>query len=756
MWHLWQNIRQRLLFKVLLTVGVILLGSIGLWSYFNVTYQKNTLMGNVQTNLLELTETIRLGARYAMLHNARRDIEQIVNNIGKQEKIRNIRIFNKKGMIAFSNQQEELGRRVNKREERCRSCHGREPVQSTAEPDKRIRVFRSDSGQRYMGIISPIYNEPTCYQASCHAHTKEEKVLGLLDVVVSLRGTDEKLAAYEKHTLFFALFVFLATYLAFVLFVQRFINRPVTGMIRATQRIARGEPDTRVDVGQRDEMGGLARAIEDMGREIEQKHKEITRERERYEQLYGLVPCLITVQDRQYRLISYNREFERKFAPKRWEYCYRAYKGRSEKCVECPVEKTFRDGRVHTSEESGYVRDGSQAHWLVTTAPIHNPRGKVEAVMEMCLDITERKKLEEDLRRSENKYWAIFNNIPNPVFVLDSERLTIIDCNDRVLSLYGYRKQELLQTSFLDLFLEKERQEYAELLGSSAYIQKSRQQTRDGAIVYTAIRVSPSEYNDRKVLLVTASDITKRLETEQQLIQSSKMTTLGEMASGIAHELNQPLTVIRTASNFLARKRRDPGTFSEETVGSMLEEIDANVERATKIINHMREFSRKPEVRLESVQLNSVLQSAMDIFSQQLKLREIEVVWDLEPELPSIRGEPNQLEQVFINLLLNARDAIEEKAGRVPEAEKRIELATWSEGDRVFVLVQDTGRGIPRAVRDRIFEPFYTTKEVGKGTGLGLSISYRIVQDCGGVIRVESEEGSYARFVLEFPRTEDA
>ena len=756
MWGIWQNIRQRLLFKVLLTVGVILLGSIGLWSYFNVIYQKNTLMSNVQTNLQELTETIRLGARYAMLHNARRDIEQIVNNIGKQEKIRKIRIFNKKGIIAFSNKKEELGKRVTKQEERCRSCHKRESVKSSPEPDKRIRVFRSDSGHRYMGVVSPIYNEPSCYQTACHAHSEEEKVLGLLDVVVSLRQMDGKIAAYGRYTVFFALFVFLATYMAFALFVQRFINRPVKGMIRATQKIARGEQFTRLDVGQQDEMGQLARAIEDMGGEIEQKHKELSRERERYEQLYGLVPCLITVQDRQYRLISYNREFERKFAPKRWEHCYRAYKGRLKKCVECPVEKTFRDGRVHTSEESGYVRDGSQAHWLVTTAPIHNPRGKVEAVMEMCLDITERKKLEEDLRRSENKYWAIFNNIPNPVFVLDAERLTIIDCNDRVPSLYGYEKKELLQTNFLDLFLERERQEYADLLASSSYIQKSRQRTREEGIVYTAIRVSPSEYNDRRVLLVTASDITKRLETEQQLIQSSKMTTLGEMASGIAHELNQPLTVIRMGSNYLARKRRDPDTFSQKQVGAMLEEIDANVERATKIINHLREFSRKPEVRLEHVQLNSVLQSAMDIFSQQLKLREIEVLWDFDPDLPLIRGEPNQLEQVFINLLLNARDAIEEKASRDPEAAKRIELTTWAEGDRVFARIGDTGRGISKALMDRIFEPFFTTKEVGKGTGLGLSISYRIVQDCGGVMRVDSEEGRFTSFTLEFERVEDS
>ncbi len=751
-----RNIRRRLLFKVLLTVGVILLGSIGVWSYFNITYQKNTLMGNAENSLLRLTETIRLGTRYAMLHNARQDIKQIVNNVGGQENIHNIRIFNKEGAVTFSNREEELGKRAKKDEPRCRGCHAQGPVKSSLEEGKGIRLFRDDAGQRFMGVVRPIFNEPSCYENQCHAHGKNETVLGHLEVVVDLGDAEQKLAAYERNTVFFAVFVFLAAYLAFVFFVQRFINRPVTGMIRATQRIADGKQPVSLDVEQRDEMGELARAIESMGHEIEQKHKEITRERERYQQLYELVPCLITVQDRQYRLISYNLEFEQKFAPKRWERCYRAYKGREEKCPDCPVEKTFEDGRVHTSEESGYVKDGSQAHWLVTTAPIFNPRGKVEAVMEMCLDITARKRLEEDLRRSENKYWAIFNNIPNPVFVLDAEELTIIDCNERVPSLYGYQKQVLLQTSFLDLFLEEERQEYAELLGSSGYIPKSRQRIRDGSVVYTSIRVSPSEYNDQKVLLVTASDITKRLETEQQLIQSSKMTTLGEMASGIAHELNQPLTVIRTASNFLARKRLEPAALSEEHAGAMLEEIDANVERATKIINHLREFSRKPEVRLENVQLNSVLQSALDIFSQQLKLREIEVAWDLDPDLPLIRGEPNQLEQVFINLLLNARDAIEEKASRDPEAEKRIELTTWAEGERVFARVRDTGRGISKNLMDRIFEPFFTTKEVGKGTGLGLSISYRIVQDCGGVMRVDSEEGRSTAFTLEFERLEDA
>ena len=266
------------------------------------------------------------------------------------------------------------------------------------------------------------------------------------------------------------------------------------------------------------------------------------------------------------------------------------------------------------------------------------------------------------------------------------------------------------------------------------------------------IRVSPSEFSGQRVLLVTTSDITKRLETEQQLIQASKMATLGEMATGVAHELNQPLSVIKTASSFIARKVERKEPLAEDILGTMAREIDSHVDRATKIINHLREFGRKPEMSMGPVQINEVLTRAFDIFSQQLKLREISVVWNLAENLPAITADSGRLEQVFINLLLNARDAIEEKwsAPVRPAGDKRISISSERAGNMVKVTVEDTGKGVPRGILNKIFEPFFTTKKVGKGTGLGLSISYGIVKDCGGDIRAESVEGEWTRFVLTF------
>jgi histidine kinase len=155
---------------------------------------------------------------------------------------------------------------------------------------------------------------------------------------------------------------------------------------------------------------------------------------------------------------------------------------------------------------------------------------------------------------------------------------------------------------------------------------------------------------------------------------------------------------------------------------------------------------------LDKVQVNDVLKSAFDIFSQQLKVRGIEVVWDIDGTLPKILADPARLEQVFINLLLNARDAIEEKSAAGSESgEKKITLKTWRDGQRVVTEVRDTGGGIPKAIEDKLFEPFFTTKQVGKGTGLGLSISYGIVKDCGGDIKAASRGNEGAVFYVTFP-----
>jgi histidine kinase len=376
--------------------------------------------------------------------------------------------------------------------------------------------------------------------------------------------------------------------------------------------------------------------------------------------------------------------------------------------------------------------------------------------MEVNLDITHLKKLEIMLERSERKYHEIFNNIPNPVFVLDAETLEIRDCNDAVQKVYGYEKSDLPNRSFIDFFPVEEQPRYVAKLMRSSVIHQARQVHKDGRTLFVDMWISPAEYPGRRALLVTTSDITKRLEAEQQLIQASKMATLGEMATGVAHELNQPLAVIKTASRFFIKKVKNNEPIQPGVLSTMAEEIDSHVDRASRIINHMREFGRKTDRKLDPISINGVLQKASEIFSQQLKARGIEIVWDLEDPLPPINADSNRLEQVFINLLINARDAIEEKVSAHPQlkGEKKIFLTSRRRDRKVEVEVRDTGKGIPDSLIGKIFEPFFTTKDVGKGTGLGLSISYQIIQDFGGTIRAFSPAGKGAAFVIRFPAVE--
>ncbi|MGD9211270.1 MAG: PAS domain S-box protein [Desulfobacteraceae bacterium] len=746
------NVRHSIAAKLILTVGLVLLISFSIWSYFNIRYQKNRLMENILAGTDRLTNTIRLGTQYAMMLNSRDDITQIIANIAKQKEINNIRIYNKAGQIKFSNHIGEVEQRTNIEAEACFICHRSDPPLKELALEKRIRFFRSQKGYRLLGIITPICNDPGCSTGDCHFHPKDKKILGALDVVVSLEQTDREIHTAETIMVAFGGFVSIATSAVILVFLMRFVNRPIKKLIKGTHMISRGDYSIQIDLQGKDEMGLLAQAIRQMGNDIGKHQAELRKQRYEYQNLFESVPCLITVQDRNYRLLRFNREFARQFAPKKKDFCYHAYKGRDRRCAPCPVAQTFIDGLSHHAEERGINKDGTQSYWMVRTSPIRDQDGNIVAAMEISLDITARRQLEVKLATSEKKYHAIFSNIPNPVFVLCVEDYTILDCNNMVHEVYGYQAAELLNTSFMNLFTPDERDIYIEKIEGSKSFSRVRHLHKSGRILFVDISISPSEYSNRKVLLITTSDITKRLDTEQQLIQASKMATLGEMATGIAHELNQPLSVIKTTSSFFLRKLYRNENIDGDILNVMLTKVDGNVDRATRIINHMRQFARKSDLDFCAVQLNDVLLAAMDIFSQQLKVHGIAVNKSLAEDLPKLQADPQRLEQVFINLLLNARDAIEEKwvrKGRAGEGDQ-INLITEATKEAVICRVCDSGIGVPTQVREKIFEPFFTTKEVGKGTGLGLSISYGIVKECQGDIRAEPNLPTGTCFVLTF------
>ena len=236
--------------------------------------------------------------------------------------------------------------------------------------------------------------------------------------------------------------------------------------------------------------------------------------------------------------------------------------------------------------------------------------------------------------------------------------------------------------------------------------------------------------------------------TQVQLFQTSKLATLGEMATGLAHELNQPLAGISLTSQHLM-KLAEREKLTKENIASSLADIDNSVKRMSLIIQHIRTFARQDTLKFISVNVPETIDYALNLLGEQLRLREIEVVKEIDRNLPYIQGEPYQIEQVWINLISNARDALDEAEKKYREERngyrKRLVISVTlaeSGGEKAVVVgFEDNGLGMSAAQKEKIFEPFYTTKEVGKGTGLGLSISFGIIENHKGRIEVESEEG---------------
>ena len=238
--------------------------------------------------------------------------------------------------------------------------------------------------------------------------------------------------------------------------------------------------------------------------------------------------------------------------------------------------------------------------------------------------------------------------------------------------------------------------------------------------------------------LVIFDDITHRAELERRLVQADKLSSIGLLAAGVAHEVNTPLAVISTYAQMLARQVQ-----GDEQKSRMLDKISRQTFRASEIVNSLLNFSRASGTELVNVQINSVIQETLSLLEHQLRKAGVETEARFAPDLPKIQGNAGKLQQVFLNLILNARDAMEPKG--------RLEVVTRAVGNRVEIEVMDSGHGIAPEHLSMIYDPFFTTKGAGRGTGLGLSVTYGIIQEHGGHIEAAARENGGTCFRLQFP-----
>ena len=355
-------------------------------------------------------------------------------------------------------------------------------------------------------------------------------------------------------------------------------------------------------------------------------------------------------------------------------------------------------------------------------------------------DVTEEKRKELDLLRFSN----VIHNTINPIQITDAEGMMVY-VNPGFEKVSGYASSELIGRNPKILRSGKHSKEFwtgvwQHIISGKVWVGRIENRRKDGNPFFTELVISPI-VDSRGVIagyLGAHRDITEQIILEQQLVRSQRMESIGTLAAGIAHEVGNPLTAISSLVQVIQR------TSTDEFAKEKLELINSQVNRIARIICELVDFSRPSTHIVKPTNINRVVKEALNIVQYGKKVKEITFALALDEELPEIRAVPDQIVQVFINILMNAIDSLEGRIGTIT-------MQSRKKGHAVEVMIHDTGKGIESSALEKIFEPFYTTKTTGQGTGLGLWVSYGIVKSFGGDIFVESVPEKGSTFTVSFP-----
>jgi PAS domain S-box-containing protein len=387
-----------------------------------------------------------------------------------------------------------------------------------------------------------------------------------------------------------------------------------------------------------------------------------------------------------------------------------------------------------------------------------------------------RKLASEALQASEARYRQLFESNPLPMWVFDLETLVFLAVNEAATSHYGYSREQFLAMTIKDI---RPPEDIPALLAGIAKRPDGldaagtwRHLRRDGTIIDVEITSHSIWFAERSAEIVLANDVTERKRSEdalresnselekalaqlhtkqaeltaktEQLWQASKLATMGELAASIAHELNNPLATIALRTEALVGQ-----LWQDTEKRRALEIVLKEVDRMATLVNNLLLFSRRSYRQVSTVDLRDEITTSFDFLSYHLRKHKVDVVFDFNTEVSTIQADRQQLRQLFLNLLTNACDAMPD-GGKLTIRVQPVELKS---APAVTVEFEDTGEGIAASDLDAIWDPFFTTKPEGKGTGLGMAICRRIVEEHGGVISIESGEGTGTTVRIVFPAT---
>lgn len=397
------------------------------------------------------------------------------------------------------------------------------------------------------------------------------------------------------------------------------------------------------------------------------------------------------------------------------------------------------EAAIHLPQASGEAQ-----HLFVVASPIFSDQGQIIGAVQAMVDISERERLARNLRESEEKYRQLVETSLDGIALHTRDR--VLFANKAFLKMFGYAKpEELAGVALLSLISPVY---HGPLLRHLREISRRFHRPRifeikglkkDGTDFDIEVGSLPTTYEGRKVFQTHVRDITEKKRLEEQLARSEKLAAVGQLAAGMAHEINNPLGGILVYS-YLMLEDLD----SDQPERTQVEKIIREATRCKEIIKGLLDFSRQLPSSLKAIDMNALILEMLALVENHLNFQNVALTTQLAPDLPPVQGDKSKLEQVFLNLFMNAGEAMAGH-GTLTVTSRRSSVAA------VEIRVSDTGPGIHPDHLPRIFDPFFTTREVGRGVGLGLSVSYGIIQQHRGRIYVDTAVTTGATFVIELP-----
>jgi PAS domain S-box-containing protein len=460
-----------------------------------------------------------------------------------------------------------------------------------------------------------------------------------------------------------------------------------------------------------------------------------------YQQYFEALPCYVTVQDRNFKIIQANRRFRRDFGDFEDRYCYQVYKHRSEKCEVCPVDRTFRDGQSHGSEEQVKSLDGKDVSVIVYTTPIRDETGEITSVLEMSTDITEIKILQKQLKESQSRYRLIFEEVPCYISIQDKD-LRIVEANRRFKEDFG----DMLGCKCYEVYKHRSEQCFpcpvqATFQDGKVHQSEEVVASKDGepvnVLVYTApIRDAGGEIRS---VMEMSTNITQIRELQSQL------TSLGLLIGSISHGIKGLLNSL-DGGIYLVNTGLDKNRPARVTQG--WEMVQRNISRIRSMVLDILYYAKDREPEYERIPALAMIEEVCGMMETKAGERGVELRREFDREAGSFEGDAKAIRSMLVNLFENALDAC-----RVDDKKDshQVFVAMAGNSDHIEFEIRDNGIGMDRETREKAFSLFFSSKGVG-GTGLGLFIANKIALAHGGKIRLESEINQGTRCLVKIPR----